>query len=63
MTALAERLRLFEPLLDELAAEFRLETLGPMESRGDPVSDVYRRCEVKRHRVGEACASNREGCP
>ena len=39
MTELAERLRLFEPLLDELAAEFCLEAIGPMESRGDPVSD------------------------
>ena len=59
MTGLAERLRLFEPLLDELAAEFRLEATGPMESRGDPVSDAYRRCEVKRLRIGQACGSNR----
>lgn len=59
VTGLAERLRLFEPLLDELAAEFRLEAIGPMEPRGDPVSDAYHRCEVKRHRIGKACASNR----
>ena len=59
MTGLAERLRLFEPLLDELTAEFQPETIGPMEPRGDPVSDAYHRCEVKRHRIGKACASNR----
>jgi hypothetical protein len=59
VTKLAERLRLFEPLLDELTAEFRLEALGPMESRGDPVSDAYHRCEAKRDRIGEACASDR----
>jgi hypothetical protein len=58
VTGLAERLRLFEPLLDELAAEFRLEAIGPMEPRGDPVSDAYHRCEVKRHRIGKACASD-----
>lgn len=61
MTGLAERLRLFEPLLDELAAEFHLEAIGPMESWGDPVSDAYHRCEVKRCRIGEACASHRGG--
>lgn len=60
MTGLAERLRLFEPLLDELAAELGLEITGPAESRGDAVSDAYHRCEVKRHRIGAACASNRE---
>jgi hypothetical protein len=59
MTGLAERLRLFEPLLDDLAAVFRVEATGPVESRGDPVSDAYHRCEVKRSRVGKACASDR----
>lgn len=60
MTGLAERLRLFEPLLDELGAEFGLEAVGPLESWGDPVSDAYHRCEVKRHRIGVACATHRE---
>jgi hypothetical protein len=60
VTELGERLRLFEPLLDELAAEFCPEAIRPMGSRGDPVSDAYHRCEVKRHRVGEACASDRQ---
>lgn len=60
MTELAERLRLFEPLLDELAAEYRLAATEPVESRGDPVPEAYHRCEVKRHRIGEACASNRQ---
>ena len=60
MTGLDERLRLFEPLLDELAGEFCPEAIRPMESRGDPVSDAYHRCEAKRHRVGEACASDRQ---
>ena len=59
MTGLAERLRLFEPLLDELAAEFHLEAIGPMEPREDTVPDAYHRCEVKRHRIGKACASDR----
>jgi hypothetical protein len=45
VTGLDERLRLFEPLLDELAAEFRLEAIGPVDSWGDPVSDAYHRCE------------------
>jgi hypothetical protein len=57
VTGLAERLRLFEPLLDELTAEFHLETIGPLEPR-DPVCDAYNRCEVKRLRIGKACASN-----
>lgn len=60
MTGLDERLRLFEPLLDELAAKFRLEAARPMESWGDPESDAYHRCEVKRHRIGKACASDGE---
>jgi hypothetical protein len=60
VTELAERLRLFEPLLDELAAEFGLEAVGPVKSRGNPASDAYHRCEVKRLRIGEACALNRE---
>ena len=59
MAGLADRLRLFEPLLDELAARIGLKTIGPMESRRDAVSDAYHRCEVKRHRIGAACASNR----
>jgi hypothetical protein len=59
VTGLAERLRLFEPLLDELTAEFHLEAIGPMEPRGDTVPDAYHRCEVKRHRIGKACASDR----
>jgi hypothetical protein len=59
VTGLAERLRLFEPLLDELTAEFHLETTGPVEPGADPVSDAYHRCEVKRHRIGKACASDR----
>jgi hypothetical protein len=63
VTGLAERLTLFEPLLDELAAEFRLEAIGPMGSLGDPVSDAYHRCEVKRLRIGKACASNGGAVP
>ncbi len=59
MTGLAERLRLFEPLLDGLTAVFRVEPIGPVESWGDPESDAYHRCEVKRSRVGKACASDR----
>ena len=59
MTGLAERLELFEPLLDELAAVFGLEATEPAQSRGDAVSDAYHRCQVKRHRISEACASNR----
>jgi hypothetical protein len=55
VTGLAERLSLFEPLLDELTAAFHLETIGPME----PGGDAYRRCEVKRQRIGGACASDR----
>lgn len=60
MTGLDERLRLFEPLLDELAAELCPEAIMPMESRGDSVPDAYHRCNVKRRRVGEACASDRQ---
>lgn len=60
MTELAERLRLFEPLLDDLAAVFCLDVGGSMEPSGDPLFDAYHRCEVKRHRIGEACGLNRD---
>lgn len=64
MTGRDERLRLFEPLLDDLAAEFRLEATGPMESRGGPASArpvmerilVYLERESATERLGAAMA-------
>ena len=58
MTELAEQLRLFEPLLNELAVVFCAEAGGPMEPFVSPVADAYHRCEAKRSRIGKACASN-----
>ncbi|GAA1875128.1 hypothetical protein GCM10009736_48870 [Actinomadura bangladeshensis] len=57
-TELAERLGLFEPLLDDLAAVFCPGASWPGETSGDPVFDAYQRCEVKRFQIGEACASD-----
>jgi hypothetical protein len=61
VTDLAERLRLFEPLLDELAAVFCPEAAGPMMTwPGGSVLDAHGRCNIKRRRIGEACASHHE---
>ncbi|WP_143591486.1 hypothetical protein [Thermoactinospora rubra] len=59
-TELAERLELFEPLLDDLAAVFCPGVSWPAETSADPVFDAYRRCEAKRFKIGEACANDRE---
>jgi hypothetical protein len=58
VTELAEQLRRFEPLLDELAAVFCPEAGAPIESHEDPVFGAYHRCEVKRSRIGKALASH-----
>ncbi|WP_194926467.1 hypothetical protein [Catenulispora pinisilvae] len=59
MTELAERLRLFEPLLDDLATVFCPSVSWQTETSGDPVFDAYSRCEAKRFKIGEACATGR----
>jgi hypothetical protein len=58
VTELAEQLRLFEPLLNELAAVFCPEASGPMELFVSPAADAYHRCKAKRSRIGKACASD-----
>lgn len=55
MSGLADRLNLFEPLLDELMAVFGLEASFGAPVSEDPVFDAYRRCEAKRFKIGEAC--------
>lgn len=58
VTELAERLRLFEPLLDELAVVFCPDAGGPMEPFVSPVAGACERCRAKRSRIGKACASD-----
>lgn len=60
MTELADRLRLFEPLLDDLATAFRVDVTWPTEVSSDPVQDAYERCEVNRLKIGGACAIDHE---
>jgi hypothetical protein len=56
MPGLAERLNLFEPLLDELMAVFGLEASFAALVPEDPAFEAYNRCEAKRFKIGEACA-------
>ncbi|MGW6796429.1 hypothetical protein [Streptomyces chartreusis] len=58
--ALAQRLSLFEPLLDDLAIVFCPDASWPAQTSGDPVQDAYRRCEEKRLQIGRACATSHE---
>jgi hypothetical protein len=55
MSVLAERLSMFEPLLDELMAVFGLEAGSAAPISEDPVFDAYHRCEVKRLKIGKSC--------
>jgi len=57
MSVLAERLSLFEPLLDELMAVFGLEADFDALVFDDPDFAAYHRCEAKRFKIGEACAA------
>ncbi|MQY07362.1 hypothetical protein [Actinomadura macrotermitis] len=56
-TELAERLRLFEPLLDDLAAVFLPGEERPADPSDDPAFNAYHRCGVMRFKIGEACGS------
>ncbi|MEV5575470.1 hypothetical protein AB0L06_35990 [Spirillospora sp. NPDC052269] len=58
-TELDERLSLFEPLLDELATMFCPSESWSAETPDDPGLDAYERCEIKRLKIGEACAADR----
>ncbi|MFG1948090.1 hypothetical protein [Nonomuraea sp. NPDC048826] len=59
--SLADRLRLFEPMLDDLMSTFGVDPDPGLEDDDDPVSAAYRRCEVKRLRLGRACEADPEG--